>query len=633
MRAAMILMSMASGAFAAADADRFSWAPVPPPGNGIVLAVDAADLPAKGLVYAREWISGPALADLVFPLWIPGTHAPSGPVQNLGGLVVSDDRGNPLWWSRDFRDPWAIHVKAGSATRVRVDLTYIANQPSTNSRGVDISCGPNGGVVNWNCVLFYPKDAPIGSLACTPSIRLPENWDYASALDALDPAQLPIVSFKPTTLSATIDSPVLCGLGMRHLPLRAGGAAPVTLDVVSSASSDDEIEDQDLLALGALPDETDALFGGSWFPRYHLLLLLGNDYLGLEHGESALTGLPFKSFSDEDDTHARELLPHEFTHSWNGKHRRPIGMLTPTYQENPDQQDLWVYEGLTEFLGRVLAVRCGLLADRVWRASILEDIERMERTPGRSWRSLRDTCASSWQLRGGSPAHDELRRNQDYYIEGALFWLVVDRHLREATSGKLSIDDFCHAFLGPHGMRTQGYTEAELVATLDGLSHQDWAGLIAAWIDRTGPLNRDAILGGSGWMPVPSPVDKADSCELAHVSGHDLAGALDCRVSGGWVREVVPDGLAAKAGLKDGDFILGVNQKNLRELPHGIAEVLAGLPASTPIAVSFLREGQYGSATLTPRELTIDVLVRKPSEPDAFSSLLAPHRRPAAVAP
>ncbi len=632
MRTAMLVLGMASGAIAETDADRFSWAPSPAAGEGITIAVDASDLPSTGLVYAREWIAGSALADFVFPLWIPGTHAPSGPVQNLGGLTVTDDQGNPLWWSRDFRDPWTIHVKAGHASRVRIDLTYIANQPSTNSKGVDVVSGKHGGIVNWNCVLFYPKDASIATLPCTPSIRLPDKWDFATALD-VDAAQSAVVRFKATTLCATIDSPVLCGLAMRHLPLRAGAAAPVMLDVASSAKSDDEIDDQDMLALSALPDEADALFGGSWFPHYHLLLLVGNDYLGLEHGDCALTGLPFKAFADEDDTHARELLPHEFTHSWNGKHRRPVGMLTPTYQENPDQQDLWVYEGLTEFLGRVLAVRCGLLSDRDWRASILEDMERMERTPGRNWRSLRDTCVSSWQLRAGSPSHDDLRRNQDYYLEGALFWLVVDRHLRESTNGRLSIDDFCHAFLGPHGAHTQGYTEAELVAALDGLSHQDWPALITAWIDHTGPLDRDAVLGRSGWSVTCCPVDKADACELEHVSRYDTQSALDCSIYGGMVSDVVPGGLAAKAGLQAGDYIYGVNNAKLADLEHGIADALAGASTTAPLSFAVWRDGKMGFVSLTPRQLKMDMLVHEAGTPDAFSSLLSPHRKEAPGAP
>ncbi len=386
-------------------------------------------------------------------------------------------------------------------------------------------------------------------------------------------------------------------------------------------------------ALKTLPDEAGLLFGGPWFSHYDMLVILGDYNFGLEHGASAVVGVGPDNLLDSDDVGTREIMPHEFTHSWNGKHRRPQGMLTPTYQEHPDLQDLWVYEGLTECIGRVLAVRCGLVTAEDWRASILFDMQNLEKATGRSWRTVRDTCVCSDQLRAPSQNHDDLRRDQDYYSEGALFWLVVDRRLREASKGSVSIDDFCRAFLGPHGVAKQGYTEAELVAALHALAPLDWAGLIASWMDRTGPLDTAAILDRSGWSRRRITVDKSDECDLEVVDDAALYAALECTIVQGLVQAIVPDGASAKAGLLVGDKILSADSKPIHAERHWFERSVASATAAAPLMLVVERQGENKQLSIVPKPLVIEVLAREAGSPDLFAPLLASRRRPASPAP
>jgi predicted metalloprotease with PDZ domain len=621
-----LLLGMVVTAASAAESARFSWAVPPAATAGITLLVDLDALPEHGLVYSREWISEPGLETLVYPLWIPGTHAPSGPVENIGGLVVCDDAGNPVPWERDPRDPWSIHLHpAQPLARVRLDITYIANQSTDNSEGIDIASSASYGLVNWNCLLFYPAGFPVAKLPCTVSARLPTGWDCASALEHAQP-QADVLTFPTAMLTEVVDRPLLCGERMQHVVLRPDGRDPgVSLHIVAQNPHEGVFPPADLQSLKRMPLEADQLFGGSWFRHYDILMVVGSADLGLEHGSCSVDGLLQSGIDNTHDIWSHELTPHEFVHSWVGKHRRPIGMLTATYQETPVQDDLWVYEGLTELLGRVLGVRCGYITPADWRAGVVDDVLSLQQTSGRSWRSLRDICRCTYQLRTTAAVHGELRRNQDYYGEGALFWLVVDRRIRAATSGARSLDDLCRNFFGPHGATAPGYSEAELIAALNAIAPLDWAAMVHRWIDGTGDLDVAAIMDGSGWSIQKIQVDKQDEEEIDRVGPDEVHEAMGCSISGGYIREVDAGGVASGIGLCPGDFLYSINGTNLRDDEHGFVRALATASVLTPAVILVMHQNRWETLKLVPKPLAIHTMVRDAGHPDAFAPLLAPH--------
>ena len=392
------------GSISAGDAEeRFAFAAGDPASAGekMTVAVDATELPLHGLLYARICLPVSLLGapdaphGLLYPLWIPGTHAPSGPIENLGGLSMRDDRGAPVAWERDARNAvrFLPHLSA-DAQRMSIDITYIANQPTINSQGVDIESSSQHAIINWNCALLYPEAVPVAEISCSVSVRLPLGWDAATALRESD-RSADVRRYSPMSLAEVIDRPLLAGASLQHLVLRPASDGPEVVLHVASSHPGEALGDQAMIAgLRNLPAEAEALFGGSWFPRYDMLLRLGDSAIGLEHGCSSLCGAPLSLLNagHADEVWSRELMPHEFTHSWVGKNRRPIGMLCRDWQQEPVFDGLWVYEGLTELLGRVLAVRCGLLSPEAWRTVIAEDVEGLSGMPGRHWRSIRDTC-------------------------------------------------------------------------------------------------------------------------------------------------------------------------------------------------------------------------------------------------
>jgi predicted metalloprotease with PDZ domain len=548
-------------------------------------------------------------------------------MENLGGLAIADEQGRAVAWERDPRDPWRILThQPADVRRLRIDLTYIANQPSTNSVGVDIESSPRHALLNWNCVLLHPEDAAVAELPCAVAVRLPEGWDQATALPQLG-REGAVVRFAPLPLAEVIDRPLLAGARLQHLVLRpAGTDAEVMLHVAAQREADELRDEAVIGALRRLPGEAEALFGGSWFARFDMLLRIGDaGPMGLEHGSCSVNGVGPGDLSSLEGAWSRELMPHEFVHSWVGKHRRPLGMLTPSWQQTPVFDGLWVYEGLTELLGRVLAVRCGLLSPAVWRATLAGEIESLAKSPGRRWRSLRDTCRCSWQLRGWSPHHADLRRGQDYYIEGALFWLMADRRIRATSGGSRSLDDFCRSAFGPRGVRKPGFTDAEIVSALAAQAPDDWNALIARWIDGTGDLDAEAVLGGSGWRLDRQRVAPGDPVALALVREKDLREASGLTVGDGWIRDVVAGSPAARVGLQTGDFIFSADGVELKLGKRALTEALITDPPPIGATLYVHRHETWFTVQLAlPEGIRITTLVREEGKPDGFAGLLAP---------
>jgi predicted metalloprotease with PDZ domain len=637
-------------ASAGENPDRFAWAGEAPSGadQAIILAADLSELPKDGLLRTRVTIPvallGSAAGEraLCFPLWTPGTHAPSGPVDNLGELFLHDDHGRPVAWERDPRNLWRIlpHLSADAAYLV-LELTYIANQPTVNSVGIDVECSPQHAIVNWNCGLFYPQARPVAEMSCTVLARLPAGWDAATALREADRSN-DVRRYQTMALDQVVDRPLIAGAAVQHIVLRpASDGHEVMLHVVA-AHPGEALTDAGLIAsLRRLPYEADALFGGSWFPRYDMLLRLGDGGMGLEHGCCSLCATPLSLLGAEhaDDAWARELMPHEFTHSWVGKNRRPIGMLVRDWQEPPVFDGLWVYEGLTELLGRVLAVRCGMLEPEAWRNAVAYDLGELASEPGRRWRSLRDTCRSDWQLRGHSQHHGDMRRGQDFYTEGALFWLAVDRRIRALSAGRRSLDDFCRAAFGPHGDTRPGFSEEQIISALAAVAPSDWRTMISHWIDGLGDLDVPAILDGSGWRFDRVALAAGSDKELEHAAPGVIFEAAGLALREGVIRYVDPIGPAAQAGMAVGDVVLSANGTTLKDDPLAIARALCDARAPHGALLSIYRQKRDPQivpvAFILPDILRRSTLVRFEGEADGLAALLAAHAglRSAALLP
>jgi predicted metalloprotease with PDZ domain len=506
-------------------------------------------------------------ADMVIPVqpgpitltaaeWIPGNHRPTGPIQDLTGIVFRAN-GQTLTWRRDDVDLYAFHLtipQGVSTLEVHVDAIVTARVSDKLA------------MLEWEKLMLYPAGIPVRQIQIQPSIKVPAGWGVGTALTPIG-TDGSTTHFAPVTVEMLEDSPVLTGQYFKEIPLAPDVTPKHFLDVAADDPEDVELRPQFLTALNNLVHEAGAMYSSHHYNSYHFLLTM-SDYAGgegLEHHQSSDNGVGEKGFAD--DQHALldgDLLPHEFTHSWNGKYRRPIGLATPDYATPMRGDMLWVYEGMTEYLGDVLAARSGFRTPEQYREVLAYSAASLDNRPGRTWRNTEDTAIAASILRGRNPAWSNWRRGQDYYQEGELLWLDVDTTIRQLTHDKKSLHDFLVLFVGKGGdtgPMVVPYTFDDLTKTLNDVVPYDWAGFLH---ERLTTLNPHANLAGiehGGYKLIYT--ETPTSYEHALLS---LRGNIDAWFSAGLhishdgtIADVRVYSAADEAKLAPGEKIIAVN--------------------------------------------------------------------------
>ncbi len=445
-------------------------------------------------------------ADLVTPKWIPGTHAPGGPLEDIVGVVFTGN-GQTLQWRRDDVELAEFHVTVPKGlTSLHVHLDCIMSERVTTKMAV----------LEWEHLMMYPAHVPVREISIQPSVTVPAGWGTGTALtpvgtvpqpavtgveeSAHAPAPGPVTTkYAVTNVEQLEDSPVITGLYFQEFPLAPEITPKHFLDVVADEPEDAKLRPEVLKEVSNLVREADANYASHHYNAYHFLLTLSDraGEEGLEHHQSSDNGVGEKAFSD--DTHQladADLLSHEFTHSWNGKYRRPGRLYQPDF-ETPQQGDLmWVYEGMTQYWGNVLAARAGLKSQEQYRDLLALSAAQLDYKAGRAWRSTEDTAIAGSLIRGGNAQWVNWRRGQDYYQDGELVWLDADTTIRTLTHDKKSLNDFVRIFLGKGGNTgpvVMPYEFPELVKDLNEVVAYDWAKFLH---DRIVNINPHADLDG-----------------------------------------------------------------------------------------------------------------------------------------
>jgi predicted metalloprotease with PDZ domain len=534
--------------------------------QSIRLQVDLTDAP-KNIYHAKLNVPAvPGAVTLVFPKWIPGNHRPSGPIGGLTGLHF-EAGGRPIVWQRDEVDMYAFHVTVPQgANSVDVSLDAITSNDSAGGSGPAASS--NLLDLNWNTVVLYPQGKSSDEVEFVPSVKLPAGWKFGTALT---PARTSgdEVEFAPVSLTTLVDSPLIAGEHYRRIELTPASESPAhVMDIVADNETDLAMSPEDLAAYKKLVAETGALFGARHYRQYHFLYTLSDQVggHGLEHHQSNDSATSERTLLDPKLRLLNaDLLPHEFAHSWNGKYRRPAGLATRNYQEPMIGDLLWVYEGLTDYLGNLLAERSGLTTPEQYREALAATAAMLDHRPGRTWRPLEDTARSVQILRTMGRPWSNWRRSLDYYPEGELIWLEVDAVIRQQTHGQRSLDDFCRHFHGAPGgpPKVVPYTFDDVVHALNDVAPYDWATLLRERVSSTGA---HAPLGGielEGWKLVyndqPNEIDNAIE-KLSKTA--DFSYSLGFTISeDGKLDDVIVGSPAYKSGIGPGMTLIAVNGK------------------------------------------------------------------------
>jgi len=598
-------------------------------GEPIRLRVDLSDAPRR-MIHARLTVPvRPGPLTLFYPKWIPGEHGPTGPIQNLAGLTLSA-KGKALPWERDKIEMYAIHVVVPEGTselEVSLDFLLSGDEEGFTSGASSTS---NLAVLSWNQVLLYPTRVPIQSLVYEASLKLPDGWAYGTALP-VGRESGGWIEFKPAPLVTLIDSPVNAGRYFRTIHLAPEITPPHLLHLAGDSREAIEMPREEEEHYSRLVREALALFRAHHYREYHFLYTLSDHvpFFGLEHHESSDNRAAERSLIDEDkEVRMADLLSHEFSHSWNGKYRRPADLATPNY-EAPMQTDLlWVYEGLTQYLGWILAARSGLLSPEQARDYLAETAAHLDKEPGRSWRPLLDTAISAQFLYGAERSWSGWRRSVDFYDESLLFWLEADAILRSESKGQRSLDDFCRRFHGGASgpPEVKPYTFDDVVAAMNEVQPYDWRKFFT---ERVEALQTRAPLGGitrGGWR-----LTYTDSASAYHSTLEKARKRFDFLYSlglylddQGEVIDAWPKTPAVLAGIAPGMKLVAVNGRQwtedvLREAIRAAARSRAPIEILTKNGDFYAtRRVDYRGGERYPK------LVRLEGTPDLLDRDLAP---------
>jgi len=536
--------------------------------QSIQLSVDLTEAP-RNIYHSRLTIPvKPGPLTLVYPEWIPGNHRPSGPIANVTGIKM-EAAGQTLAWHRDPVDMYAFHVDVpAGANELRVSFDTITNDGSAGATGP--SATTNVLDLNWNQVVLYPQGTSSDAVQVQASVTPPQAWKFGTALPVAAVTKSgtnEIAGFKPVSLTTLVDSPLIAGSHYRRIELTKPGETPLhVIDMVSESDAGLAMSPADEAAYRKLVAETGALFGARHYSEYHFLLTLSDEagHHGVEHHQSSDNSVRERTLLEPDlQLLEAGLLPHEFTHSWNGKYRRPAGLATRNYQDPMIGDLLWVYEGLTEYLGAVLTARSGLWTQDQYREALAATAAMLDHRAGRTWRPLEDTARSVQILRLQGPEWQSWRRSLDYYPEGELIWLEVDTIIRQQTQGQKSLNDFCRLFHGGESgpPKVVPYTFDDVVQALNQVAPYDWAALLKKRVHST---DAHAPLGGierGGWRLVYNDqpnlfIKTSDKLRKSVDASYSLGFAVK---EDGTLSDVIYGSPAYAAGIGPGMKLVAIN--------------------------------------------------------------------------
>jgi predicted metalloprotease with PDZ domain len=617
-----------------------SGVPFPPPtpaprdvpyAGVIALDVDATDV-ERGIFRVRERVpvAAPGPLTLLYPQWLPGKHAPRGAINLLSGIEIRAN-GAVLEWRRDPVNVFAFHVDVPAGIGA-LDLTFQFVSPTQTNQG-RIAVTPEMLNLQWEMVLLYPAGHYAAQIRFVPTLKLPEDWQFAAALDGASTTG-DTTRFGETDLETLVDSPLFAGRHYRLVDLAPGAARPVRLNLFADRPDLLDATDEQLDAHRRLVQQAYRLFGSQHYDHYDFLLALTDRMggIGLEHHRSSENGVDGVYFTDWNRAASeRDLLPHEMTHSWNGKFRRPADLWTPNFETPMRGSLLWVYEGLTQYYGFVLAARSGLWSAEQTRDALALTAATYQHREGRQWRSVVDTTNDPILSARRPAPWRSWQRNEDYYSEGLLVWLDVDTLIRERTNGRRSLDDFALAFFGTNdgSWVPVTYTFEDVVAALNAVHGHDWATFLRERIYAAGtkpPL--DGVARGGYRLVFKEERSAFQRDAEAYARNAEFMYSLGLGFGeNGNVTAVQWDGPAFNQGVTVGTQVVAVGGVAFGNETLRRAVTAAQLDGA-PVDLLLKNGDQYRTIAIPYREgLRYPHLERDTSTSDRLAAILAPRSR------
>lgn len=588
------------------------------------LVVDATRA-GDGFLAVHERIpAAPGDFTFVYPKWIPGEHGPTGPLNDLAAIRVTAN-GQPLDWRRDTVEMYAFHVAVPQNARsIDVDFDVLMNAPG------DVTSTHAVAILNWNRALLYQDGIDSHRYFVRPSIVLPPGWEYATALQGTQNGNR--IDFPVTPLNMLVDSPLDMGRYVHKWRLWQNGPAFVEFDAFADRPQDLDIPPSLLAAYRRLPSEAFAMYRSRHFYDYHAMLTLSDPigFQGIEHHQSSDDRAEDDFLTDETASlSGGDLIPHEFSHSWNGKYRRPADLTTPNYQVPQWTDLLWVYEGMNQYLGDVLSFRSGIREPRLFPEYLASVYADMDMESGRSTTPLIDLTTGAPYYYTARGSYGSIRRNaNDFYSEGGLVWLDADTIIRQRSRGARSLDTFLQRFTLPAvtGPIVVPYTREQVESLLNAVEPYDWHDFFERYVYRvsTHPPNEEFERAGWRFAYTAKP-NEFLTAEDRGVEGWFSYGADMSEA--GTVSDVRADSPAWRAGLSPGMRVLAVDNQRFSVGAWEYA-MRRAQHSSAPTSLIVSQTGWFQTLSLDYHGgMRYPHLERIEGTPDMLAAIAAPHAK------
>jgi predicted metalloprotease with PDZ domain len=619
-----VLLSAAFGAHAAEAVPSAGDQAYP---GTIVLNVDATNT-AQQIFQIKESI--PVKAGhlvLLYPQWLPGNHSPTGPLKQLAGLMLTGN-GKAIEWKRDPINVFAFHVEVPEGVTT-LEAAYQFLSPVEGNQG-RITMTDNIVGVQWNAMTLYPAGYATRKITVQPNLKLPAGFQFGTALETND-RQGDDVTFKPTDLETLVDSPLFSGRYFKRIDLDPGAKIPVHLNVVADDAASLETTPEQIEIHKKLIQQAYKLYKSQHYKHYDFLFSLSEEFggIGLEHHQSSENGVKADYFTDwKKSEPGRDLLAHEYTHSWNGKFRRPDGQAVATFNVPLDDSLMWVYEGQTQYWGNVLAARAGLVGLQNSEDLLASVAARYDTMAGRTWRAVQDTTYDPVINSRRPIGWYNYQRSEDYYSEGQLIWLDADTKIRELSGDKKSLNDFAGTFFAVDNGRNTAlpYSFEDVVKFLNAVQPYDWTTFLRTRLDGHGPGAPLDGLTRAGWKLVytDTPTDILKLAEERRKTvdfSYSLGFSLD---KDGKIGGMMWGGVAFKAGLSGNTTIMAVNGQAYKpELLKAAVKAAKGTDKKIDLLVK--KGTDFRTVSLDYHDgLKYPRLERIPGTPDRLAAILAP---------
>ena len=594
------------------------------------IEVDATDID-RAIFHVRQTIPVGQVGTIAlrYPEWLPGNHGPRGEIEKLAGLTFTANA-RQLTWRRDPKDLFTFLVDVPQGTNeITARFDFLSAMDSSSGR---VLVSPAMLNLRWQHLSLYPAGYAVSAIPVSARATFPQGWAFASSLDVVEQRGQQ-VRFAASSYEQLIDSPVFAGRNVARHDLGHG----IRLNLFADSPGALEASKEQIAAHRRLADETIALFGPPPFARYEFLVGLTDvlSEMGLEHRQSSENIVDPGYFTRWAlGPGRRMLLPHELAHAWNGKYHVPEGLARDDYHSATDPGLLWVYEGLSQYHGVVLAARSGLWSQQEALDAIAATAAEMSGRAGRTWRPLADTVydpVMASPLRRDWPSW---QRSQDYYNEALLIWLEVDQLIRKGSDGNRSLDDFTRSFFavraGDDVQKARAYGFDRLIETLNDIHPQDWRAFFDQRLNRPAEAPLSGITLGGYQLARTTRRNSAVMARDLRFGSRDYSHSIGIVVSSrGRVESVRWDSAAFRAGIAPTDRITMV-----RGAPFTLDEFETALTQNgtdgRPLLLDLQRNDRARQLTVDYRSgLVYPALTKTKTTETGLDRLLQPLRPPA----